>query len=69
MRMYKYETIAEELTQMVKRGEITDRFPSYREMVKTFKCSSRTIDAVVELLKADGIIYSKPNVGLWVKTK
>lgn len=67
MRMHKYEKIAEDLTQKVKRGEITHRLPTYRQLVLDYHCSSRTIDQVLELLKSDGIIYTKYCVGIYVK--
>lgn len=67
MKMHKYETIAEILTQRVKEGQYKDKFPSYRELVDEFKCSSRTIDQVIELLKYDEIIYTKRGQGTYVK--
>lgn len=67
MRMYKYEKIAEDLTKKVKKGEITHRLPTYRQLVQDYNCSSRTIDQVLELLKSDGIIYTKLGKGIYVK--
>lgn len=67
MKDYKYETIAEDIIQRIKSEEITDKLPTHRELTEHYKVSNRTIAQAIECLKGDGIIYAKPNVGMFVK--
>lgn len=62
-----YPFIVEEIERRIKSKEITDRLPNYRALITEFKCSSRTIDKVLDSLRGKDLIYTVPGHGIYLK--
>ncbi len=65
--MFKYEKITNEIKQNIIDGIYTNnRLPSKRELSNNYNVSMITINKVLDLLKADGIISIKHGSGIYI---
>ncbi len=60
MAEVKYKLIAEELKRRMREGELSDRLPSQRALMREFGVSSRTLHKVFSLLKHQNCIVPTP---------
>lgn len=56
----RYPLIVADIKARIEKGDIKNRFPTYRQTVAYYNASSRTIDKVWEALKAEGLIECIP---------
>ena len=61
--------IADALREEIASGQLTagKRFPTIRDLVARFGVAQNTVQAAVEILKAEGVVVSHGNRGMFVE--
>lgn len=63
---WPYKELADELREEIASGVITDRLPSEKELVRTRSLARETVRHALDLLRAEGVIESRPGRGWFV---
>lgn len=64
----KWQRVLEDLEDRLARGEITDRFPTDRELVEHYGVSRHTVREAVRRLRARGVVERHRGRGSFVRT-
>jgi DNA-binding GntR family transcriptional regulator len=65
----RYREIAEDLNRRIEAGDFTDQLPGWRELVKEYKTSLRTMQRVMDILRLDDIVTTRAGQGTYVNKK
>ena len=65
---YKYEIIADDLRDRIKKGEFatTKVLPTQKRLVQEYSCSTRTIQRAVDILLLEELVTSKRGSGIFL---
>jgi DNA-binding GntR family transcriptional regulator len=61
------EQVAAILRGRIERGELAGRLPSYMTLATELDVAPMTVQRALAILKAEGLIYSVPGRGTFVK--
>lgn len=64
---WPYVQIAAELRHRIKTGRITAKLPTLEQLVEEFGVSEKTVRRALDVLKDEGLTYSQPGRGTYVK--
>jgi GntR family transcriptional regulator len=59
--------VADRIRQKIEAGEIGPKLPSHMDLAEQMEVAPRTVQRALELLKADGLIYTVPGRGTFVR--
>ncbi|MEO5876341.1 MAG: GntR family transcriptional regulator [Streptosporangiaceae bacterium] len=66
-----YQQLAEQIAVAIRSGELApgDRIPTRKELVEVYllDLAPNTVQKAMDLLKAEGLIFTSPGLGLFVK--
>jgi DNA-binding GntR family transcriptional regulator len=64
---WPYRQLAAQLRARIASGELGPRLPSIMVLAEEAKVSTRTMQRAVDLLKDEGILYTAPGRGTFVR--
>ena len=64
---WPYVQIAAELRHRIETGRITAKLPTLEQLIEEFGVSEKTIRRALDELKDEGLVYSQPGRGTYVR--
>jgi GntR family transcriptional regulator len=66
---WPYMQLAAQLRARIESGELGPRLPSIMKLAEEAQVSTRTMQRAIDLLKAEGILYTQPGRGTFVRQR
>jgi len=64
---WPYRQLAAQLRARIERGELGPRLPSIMKLAEEAEVSTRTMQRAIDLLKEEGVLYTAPGRGTFVR--
>lgn len=64
---WPYEQVAATIRERIESGEWAPKLPTRQEIANALDVSHMTVQRAIDLLKEEGLIYSRPGRGVYVK--
>lgn len=65
--LWPYEQVLTDLRQRIGRGELSGRLPSRLALTAEYQVSHMTVQRAIDALKREGVLYSRPGLGVFVR--
>ena len=65
--LWPYERVLTDLRRKIDSGELTGQLPSRLALAAEYDVSHMTIQRAVDTLKDEGLLYSRPGLGVFVR--
>jgi DNA-binding GntR family transcriptional regulator len=63
---FPYRRVVDDLRAQIESGELTGQLPTRQKLAEIYSVSHMTIDRAVRELKAEGLIFGEPGLGMFV---
>jgi len=64
---WPYRQLAAQIRARIERGELGPRLPSIMKLAEQAGVSTRTMQRAIDVLKEEGVLYTAPGRGTFVK--
>jgi GntR family transcriptional regulator len=65
--LWPYERVLADLRRKIGNGELAGQLPSRLALAAEYDVSHMTIQRAVDTLKDEGLLYSRPGLGVFVR--
>lgn len=65
--LWPYERVVVGLRRKIDRGELTGQLPSRLKLAAEYGVSHMTVQRAIDTLKDEGVLFSRPGLGVFVK--
>ena len=65
--LWPYERVLTDLRRRIERGELTGQLPSRMKLAEEYGVSHMTVQRATDTLKDEGLLYSRPGLGVFVR--
>lgn len=63
---FPYQRIVSELREQIESGSLTGRLPSRMKLAEQYEVAPMTAQRALDTLRAEGLVYSVPGLGVFV---